>query len=74
MFSIIDHPERLNEQINIHRKLLGYRVEINGRKYNTLNEDQYQCTLTECQAGEEYRVQLVAQTTVQNEYINDIVK
>jgi hypothetical protein len=74
MFSIIDHPEILNEQINIHRRLLGYRVEINGRKYNTLGEDQYQCTLTECQAGEEYKVQLVAQTTIQNEYLNDMVK
>ncbi len=74
MFSIIEHPEKLNEQIKIHRRLLGYRVEINGRKYNTLNEDQYQCTLTECQAGEEYKVQLVAQTVIQNEYINDTVK
>ena len=74
MFSIIDHPERLNEQLNIHRRLLGYRIEINGRKYNTLDEDQYQCTLTECQAGEEYKVQLVAQTLIQNEYINDMVK
>ncbi|CAF3616975.1 unnamed protein product [Adineta steineri] len=72
MFSIIDHPERLNEQIKIHRKLLGYRVEINGRKYNTLDENQYQCTLTECHAGEEYKVRLVAQTSVQNEYLNDM--
>jgi hypothetical protein len=74
MFSVIDHPEKLSEQIKIHRRLLGYRVEINGRKYNTLNEDQYQCTLTECQAGEEYKVQLVAQTVIQNEYINDTVE
>lgn len=72
-FSVIDHPEKLNEVIKIHRRLLGYRVEINGEKYNTLNDDQYQCTLTECQAGEEYRVQLVAQTAIQNEYINDAV-
>lgn len=74
MFSIIEHPEKLSEQIKIHRRLLGYRVEINGRKYNTLDEDQYQCTLTECQSGEEYSVQLVAQTVIQNEYINDSVK
>jgi len=74
MFSIIEHPEKLNEQIKVHRRLLGYRVEINGRKYDTLKEDQYQCTLTECQAGEEYKVQLVAQTIIQNEYINDTVK
>jgi len=73
MFSIIDHPEKLSQRIQIHRRLLGYRVEINGQKYNTLNEDQYQCTLTECKAGEEYKVQLVAQTVIQNEYINDTV-
>jgi hypothetical protein len=74
MFGIIEHPEKLSEQIKIHRRLLGYRVEINGQKYNTLNEDQYQCTLTECRAGEEYKVQLVAQTVIQNEYINEQVK
>ena len=74
MFSIIDHPERLNEQIKLHRRLLGYRVEINGRKYNTLDENQYQCTLTECQAGEDYKVQLVTQTTIQTEYMTDTVK
>ena len=74
MFSVIDHPEKLNEQIKIHRRLLGYRVEVNGQKYNTLNEDQYQCTLTECQAEEEYRVQLVARTAIQNEYIPDMVE
>ncbi|CAF4380620.1 unnamed protein product, partial [Adineta steineri] len=31
-----------------------------------------QCTLTECHAGEEYKVRLVAQTSVQNEYLNDM--
>lgn len=72
-FTVIDHPEKLNEVIKIHRRLLGYRVEINGEKYNTLTDDQYQCTLTECHPGEEYRVQLVAQTAIQNEYINEAV-
>ncbi|CAF4237631.1 unnamed protein product [Rotaria socialis] len=71
-FSIIDHPEKLNENIKIHRNLLGYRVEINGKKYNTLNKDQYQCTLTECLPGEEYKVQLIVQTSIQSEYVNDI--
>ncbi|CAF4887717.1 unnamed protein product, partial [Rotaria socialis] len=52
--------------------LLGYRVEINGKKYNTLNKDQYQCTLTECLPGEEYKVQLIVQTSIQSEYVNDI--
>ena len=52
LFSIIDHPEKNNEQLKIHRRLLGYRVDINGRKYNTLDEDQCRCTLTECHADE----------------------
>ncbi|CAF3704714.1 unnamed protein product [Rotaria sp. Silwood1] len=72
MFSIIDHPERLNQQIKIHRRLIGYRVEINGQKYNTLDKDQYQCTLTECQPGEDYKVQLIVQSVVQNEYMDDL--
>lgn len=73
MFSSIEHPEKLNEQIKIHRRLLGYRIEINGEKYNTLTDDQFQCTLTKCQPGEEYKVQLIAQSKIQNQYINDSV-
>ncbi|CAF1293197.1 unnamed protein product [Rotaria sordida] len=97
MFSVIDHPERLNQQMKIHRQLIGYRIEINGQKYNNLGllsaendrteektwrsavvailsnyKDQYQCTLTECQPGDDYKVQLVVQTCVQNEYKDDI--
>ncbi|UJR13408.1 hypothetical protein I4U23_000423 [Adineta vaga] len=71
MFNSMNHPERLHEKVPIHRKLLGYRVEINGEKYNSLDDDQYQCTLTECQSGEEYKVRLVARTTIQNEYLNE---
>ncbi len=73
MFNIIDHPEKINEQLKIHRRLIGYRIDINGRKHNTLEEDQYRCTLTECQPGAEYKVQLIAQTAVQNEYMNELV-
>jgi hypothetical protein len=74
LFSIIAHPEKNNEQLKIHRRLIGYRVDINGRHYNKLDEDQYRCTLTECQPDEKYDVQLVARTTVSNEYMNDMVK
>lgn len=73
MFTVIDHPEKLNEQIKLHRQLVGYRVEINGQKYNHLDNDQYQCTLTECRAGNDYNVQLVVQSVVQAEYLNDMV-
>jgi hypothetical protein len=73
LFSIIDHPEKNNEQLKIHRRLIGYRVDINGQKHNTLDEDQYRCTLTECKPGEKYQVQLIAQTIVQNVYMNDMV-
>jgi hypothetical protein len=73
LFNIIDHPEKNNEQLRIHRRLLGYRVDINGRRHNTLDEDQYRCTLTECQPGEKYEVQLIARTSVQNEYFNEMV-
>lgn len=73
MFNAVDHPERLSEQIQIHRRLLGYRIDINGHKHNTLDDNQYQCTLTECLPGEEYKVQLVAKTVIQTEYINETV-
>lgn len=74
MFTVIEHPEKLNESIKIHRNLLAYRVEVNGQRYNTLAKDKYQCTLTECKPGEEYKVQLVVQTAIQAQYINDIVR
>ncbi|UJR33951.1 hypothetical protein I4U23_021369 [Adineta vaga] len=67
MFDTVDHPERNNEQLKIHRRLLGYRIDVNGQKYNTLDENQCQCKLTSCRPGEEYKVQLTAQTIVQNE-------
>jgi hypothetical protein len=73
LFTIIDHPEKNNEQLKIHRRLIGYRIDINGRKHNTLDEDQYQCTLVECESGGKYEVQLVAQTAVQYEYMDDTV-
>lgn len=72
LFSMIDHPEKNNEQLKIHRRLLGYQVDINGRKHDTLDKDQHRCTLTECQPGQTYDVQLIAQTSVQNEYFNDV--
>ena len=72
LFSMIDHPEKNNEQLKIHRRLLGYQIDINGRKHDTLDKDQHRCTLTECQPGRTYDVQLIAQTTVQNEYFNDV--
>ncbi|CAF0920401.1 unnamed protein product [Adineta ricciae] len=71
MFNQMNHPERLDEKVSMHRKLLGYRVEINGHKYNTLDEDQYQCTLTECRPGEDYTVRLVARTSIQKEYLDE---
>lgn len=73
LFSIVDHPEKTNEQLKLHRRLVDYRVDINGKKYNTVDEDQNRCTLTECNAGEKYDVQLITRTVVQNEYIHDIV-
>jgi hypothetical protein len=73
MFDIIDHPEKNNEQLKIHRRLVGYRIDINGRKHNTLDEDNCQCTLTDCLPGEEYKVELIAQTAFQNEYMNNMV-
>jgi hypothetical protein len=73
MFNIIDHPEKINEQLKIHRRLISYRVDINGKKHNTLDENQYRCTLTECRSGEEYKVQLVAKTVIQKEYMNEIM-
>ena len=74
MFNQMNHPGRLDETVSMHRKLLGYRVEINGQKYNTLDDDQYQCTLTECRPGEDYTVRLVARTSLQNEYLDDSVR
>ncbi len=73
MFNMIDHPEKNNEKLKIHRRLIGYRVNINGQKYSTLDEDQYRCTLTKCQPGEKHEVQLIARTIVHNEYKNDMV-
>jgi len=73
MFRIIDHPEKINEKLRIHRRLIGYRIDINGREHQVLDEDQYRCTLTKCQPDEKFEVQLIARTIVQNEYINDMV-
>ncbi|CAM4854988.1 unnamed protein product [Rotaria socialis] len=73
LFSIIDHPEKVNEQLKIHRRLLAYRVEINGRQQNKLEGNQYKCTLTKCQPDEEYKVQLCAQTIVQYEYMDNMI-
>ncbi|CAF4997670.1 unnamed protein product, partial [Rotaria magnacalcarata] len=71
LFSIIDHPEKVNEQLRIHRRLLAYRVEINGRQQNKLEGNQYKCTLAKCRPDEEYKVQLCAQTIVQYEYMDN---
>ncbi|CAF0740560.1 unnamed protein product, partial [Didymodactylos carnosus] len=71
MFTIIDHPEKINEQVKLHRRLLGYRVDVNGEEKRALDDDQYQCTLTECLPNEEYKIQLYAKTTLQTEYLND---
>ena len=73
LFNVIDHPEKNNEKLRIHRRLLGYQVDINGRPHHTLDEDQHRCTLTECKPGEKYEVQLTARTTVQNEYLYETV-
>ena len=73
LFNIIDHPEKNNERLKIHRQLLGYQVNINGHLHNKLDEDQYRCTLTECKQGEKYEVQLISRTTVQSEYLNETV-
>ncbi|CAF2333699.1 unnamed protein product [Rotaria sp. Silwood2] len=73
MFSIIDHPEKLNEQLKIHRRLLGYRVDVDGHTQNILEGNQCKCTLTECKPGDVYKVQLFVRTIVQNEYMNDMI-
>ncbi|CAF4544485.1 unnamed protein product, partial [Rotaria sp. Silwood1] len=73
MFSIIDHPEKLNEQLKIHRRLLGYRVDIDEHKQIKLEGNQCNCILTECQPGQVYKVQLFVRTIVQNEYMNDMI-
>jgi hypothetical protein len=73
LFNIIDHPEKNNEKLRIHRRLLGYRVHIKGRLHNILDQDQYRYTLTECKPGEKYEVQLISLTSVQNEYLYETV-
>jgi len=73
LFSEIDHPEKTNEQLKIHRRLVGYRVDIDGKQYNTLDADQSRCTLTECSPGEKYDVQVIAKTVIQKEYFTDFV-
>ncbi|CAF0725940.1 unnamed protein product [Rotaria sordida] len=73
MFSIIDHPEKLNEQLKIHRRLLGYKIDVDGHTQNILEENQCNCILTECQPGEIYKVQLFVRTIAQNEYMHDII-
>lgn len=72
LFTWMDHPEKNNEQLKIHRRLLGYQVDVNNRKHKTLDKDQNRCTLTECQPSQTYEVQLIAQTSAQNEYFNDV--
>lgn len=69
----IEHPEKNNEKIKIQLRLIGYRIDIDEQKPRTLDQDQDQYVLTECQLGEKYYVQLVAQTIIQNVYINNKV-
>ena len=73
MFHEIDHPEKINEKIKTQLRLIGYRVYINEQKHSILDQNQNQCTLTECQLGEQDYVQLVAQTVIQNVYTNNKV-
>ncbi|CAF0883109.1 unnamed protein product [Adineta steineri] len=71
MFDTIDHPEKNNEQLKVHCQLVGYRIDINKLKHNTIDKDQCRCTLTDCKLGDKYNVQLVAQTMIQNEYMDN---
>ncbi|CAF1469981.1 unnamed protein product, partial [Adineta ricciae] len=73
MFDVVDHPERTNEQLRIHRRLIGYRIDINDRKHNELDEDQRQCVLTDCHPNEEYKIRLVAQTIVQQVNMGNMI-
>lgn len=73
MFSIVDHPEKLNEQLKIHRKLIEYRIQIDGETKSNIDGDQYNCTLTKCEPGREYKVELCARSVVQTENLNNNV-
>lgn len=73
MFYLIDHPEKLHEKLKIHYRLSGYRIDVNQSTQNKLDEHEHRCTLTECQPGDQYKIQLFAQTVVQNEYMDEVV-
>ena len=62
LFTIIDHPQRLNERVEIHRRLLGYTIEVNEQEYHRLDEEQCQCRLTQCHPGEDYQVELLVES------------
>ena len=65
MFYIVDHPEKINEQVKVHRRLLGYRVDIDGKERQTLDEGKEQCSLGGYRPGQEYKVQVIAKTSIE---------
>lgn len=73
LFTVSDHPEKIGEQMKIHRRLIGYRIDVNGQKRDELAIDQDRCTLTQCLPDQEYRVQLTTETVVNDGTTNENV-
>lgn len=59
-------PDDNEKRYNVHRKLIGYRIEVNGINQNNLNSKENECTLINCRPGNLYNVVLIARTCLIN--------
>ena len=73
LFGVVDHSEKIGERIRIHRRLLGYHISIGKDTERNLSADQDRCTLTKCQPGHDYEVQLAAKTVNHDEEVKETV-
>lgn len=55
-------PNDSDENYIINRRLLGYRIEVNGIKQKELGNQENTCTLTNCKPSNHYNVVLIART------------
>ena len=70
LYSQYEDPDNPTQVLHIYRKLLRYRLEVNGINYSEIEslESSKQCfTLIKCKPGKSYSIVIYAQTCIPND-------
>lgn len=74
MFEMIDHPEKPNEKLYVHRELTGYKLNVNRNESQNFDPFQNKFTLVNCKHGAKYTIELFAQSKVKTDIFTSVSK